>query len=88
METKLVLIFLGILLIVIGYFGIQRKEHNKTHKKKKEEDPMIQIYKNAGIGTSEEILKQTETWENQFEQKPGEIFDNIFNGKIIGLLSS
>ncbi len=88
MEIKLLLIFLGILLIVIGYNGILRKEHEKTHEKKEEEDPMIQVYKNAGIGTSDEILKQTETWESQFEQKPGEIFDNIFNGKIVGLMSS
>lgn len=88
---KLLLIFLGILLIVIGYFGIKRKEDDKKHKeehKKEKQDLLEMTFKNAGIGTSEDILKQRATWEDQFEQKPGEIFDNIFNGKIIGLLSS
>ncbi len=85
---KLLLIFLGIVLIVIGYFGIQKKEYENNKKTIKEEEPLELTFKNAGIGSSEDILKQRETWENQFEQKPGEIYDNIFNGKIIGLLSS
>lgn len=86
MEIKLLLIFLALLLIVIGYFGIQAKDVNI--KKEIKEDDLEIAFKNAGIGSSEEILKQQEMWENQFEQKPGEIYDNIFNGQIIGLLSS
>lgn len=90
-EFKLLLIFLGILLIVIGYFGIKRKEDNmknEENKKKEEHDLLEMTFKNAGIGSSKDILKQRATWDEQFEQKPGEIYDNIFNGKIIGLLSS
>lgn len=83
--TKLVLIFSGILLIVIGYYGMK---NGKPKKVKKQEDPMNDVFKNAGIGSSKEILKQRASYEDLFEQKPGEIFDNIFNGRIIGLLSS
>ncbi len=83
---KLLLIFLGILLIIIGYFGMQIKKLNE--KKELKEDLLDITFKNAGIGTSEEILKQRDKWENQFEQKPGEIYDNIFNGQVVGLLSS
>lgn len=83
---KLILIFLGIILILIGYFNMNMEEEKQ--KPIKIEDTENDIFKNAGVGSSEEILKQRSTYENMFEQKPGEIFDNIFHGKIIGLLSS
>lgn len=82
---RLVLIFLGILLVVVGYMGMRINNKPKQKPIKHEEN---QDLKNAGIGTTKDILQQRATWENQFEQKPGEIFDNIFNGKIVGLLSS
>jgi predicted membrane protein len=84
---KLILLFLGIIMILIGYYNIRLEEQKEILEKKNEKTDDIH-FKNAGIGTSEEILKQTQTWENQFEEKPGEIFDNIFNDKVVGLLSS
>ena len=87
---KLFIITLGLVLILVGYLTMrieEEKEH--THEKQeKEEDPQINTLKNAGIGSSKDILKQRATWEDQFEQKPGEIFDNLFHGKIVGLLST
>lgn len=80
---KLILIFIGIILIVIGYYEMNQKETKIIVK----EDPDIH-FKNAGVGSSEEILKQRTLWEKQYESKPGEIFDNLFQGKIIGLLSA
>ena len=92
---KLTLIFLGIILILIGYHTIELKNvktqstkvHTKNVKEHNDEEENAR-FKNAGVGTSKDILKQRASYEDQFEQKPGEIFDNIFNGKIIGLLSS
>ena len=83
-TTKLIIVFLGILLIVIGYYGMK----NGKKPIKKEKDHMNDVFKNAGIGSSKEILKQRSSYKDLFEQKPGEIFDNIFNGRIIGLMSS
>ena len=83
---NVILIFLGIILILIGYFNIKMNGHEKPIRI--EIDPDEEVLRNAGIGNSKDILKQRATWEDQFEQKPGEIFDNIFNGRLIGLLSS
>jgi len=83
---NVILIFLGIILILIGYFNIKINGQKKPIVK--EIDQEEEVLRNAGIGNSKDILKQRATWEDQFEEKPGEIFDNIFNGKIIGLLSS
>ncbi len=83
---KLILIFLGTILILAGYYNIKYDEHLESHEPEKIDEDLL--FKNAGVGTSEDLLKQTQTWEKQFEEKPGEIFDNIFHGKVIGLLSS
>ena len=83
---NVILIFLGIILILIGYFNIKINGHKKPIVK--EIDQEEEVLRNAGVGNSKDILKQRATWEDQFEQNPGEIFDNIFNGKLIGLLSS
>ena len=89
---KMFLLFVGITMILIGFYENQKivikNDLETKENEKKINDMSDDVFKNAGVGTSEDILKQRSTYENQFETKPGEIFDNIFNGKIIGLLSS
>ncbi len=73
---------IGILLIIIWYM---RKDKKKTKPKPKDEQD---VFKKAGIGSTKEILKPRATRTDAFEQKPGDIYDNLFHGKIVGLLSS
>lgn len=84
---KIFLVFLGIIMILIGYYEMPKPTQNDKPIKD-EYNTSLDVFKNAGVGSSEDILKQKSTYENLFEQKPGEIYDNIFNGEIIGLLSS